>query len=631
MLALQPFFEGLEMTSVLVMGSRTSVTWSERDRGIFRAVGRSLELALDRAAKTRRLEEERTALEAFTRFTEAVGTQSDVQMLVQQAITLLHETCAVDVAHFQREGELFKVTAWSTSADPTLLPQLQHGFILRDSSIARVLRENKAAFIDHWNDTELLIAESGIYQAVAGHPYFVDHQLERVLMIGSRTSPMWTEREKRIFSAVGRSLELALDRAAQTQRLDEERAALEAFTHFTEQVGSETEVAVLVHQAITLLVDTCGADVTYLEREGDLFKATAWNAQFDPALLTRLHAGFPLKQSNLALILREQSAAFIDHWDATAQWIEESRHLQAVAGYPVFQEGDLQSVLIMGSRRLAIWTERQKGIFRAVGRSLDLALQRATQTQLLRAQRDALAARTQELSIATEELEVFSYSVSHDLRTPVRHMLGFLQLARNALDGKLDARSARYLDVVGQAGQQMNALIDALLDVSRTARQPLNLTTVDLKRVLQHIQDTLTPDLLTRNIQWHVAALPVVQGDQTALTQVLTQFIENALKFSRTRDPAVIRVYAADQGDTWGIFVQDNGVGFDPRYRERLFNLFQRLHTAQEVTGTGVGLASVRRLILKHGGQVFAEGHLEQGATFGFSLPKVSPLNTRTP
>ena len=143
--------------------------------------------------------------------------------------------------------------------------------------------------------------------------------------------------------------------------------------------------------------------------------------------------------------------------------------------------------------------------------------------------------------------------------------------------------------------------------------------------MVTQIQAALLPDLLTRNVDWSVAALPQVWGDWDALKQVMTQLTENALKFTRTRDPAVIRVWADNRGDSWGVYVQDNGLGFDPRYQDRLFNLFQRLHTAQEASGTGVGLASVRRLILKHGGQVFAEGQVGQGATFGFTLPKEGP------
>jgi len=603
-------------------------TWSTVDRVVLETAVQSLELALERATQARGLEEERAALEAFTRFTEAVGSETDVQLLVQQAITLLVDICGGDAAYFERNGDLFKLTVWNPQADPTLPPLLQDGFLLQDSGIARVLLQNAAAFIDHWKDTGVLIPETGVYQAVAGHPYFVDGQLQSVLMMGSFTAPIWAERDKRIFRAVGRSLELALDRAQQTRTLEEERTALEAFTRFTEQVGSETDVQALVRQAISLLEDTCGVDVVYLEREGDLYKATAWNPLFNPTFLWRLQNGFPLKRSSLALMLRENTPAFVDHWAdhqaAAGMVIEESLYLQAVAGYPLFQEEEMQSVLLMASRLSATWTEREKRIFRAVGRSLDLALDRAQQTRTVMAQRDALDARTQELAASTQELEAFSYSVSHDLRTPVRHMMGFLKLARTSLDGRLDQRSARYLDVVEQAGGQMNILIDALLNLSNAAQQSLRPQLVDLNDLMAQLQASLIPDLMARNIRWEVASLPAVQGDWDALKQVLTQLTENALKFTRTRDPAIIRVWAEEQDSSWKVSVGDNGLGFDPRYQDRLFNLFQRLHSTQEASGTGVGLAQVRRLILKHGGQVFAEGHMGQGATFGFILPKRS-------
>jgi len=168
-----------------------------------------------------------------------------------------------------------------------------------------------------------------------------------------------------------------------------------------------------------------------------------------------------------------------------------------------------------------------------------------------------------------------------------------------------------------------------MLNLSRAAQRTLRPSRVDLDDLMTQIQAALTPDLLTRNVRWEVAPLQEVWGDREALTQVMTQLTENALKFTQTRDPAVIRVWSEDHGDHWKISVKDNGLGFDPRYQDRLFNMFQRLHTAREVSGTGVGLASVRRLILKHGGQVFAEGHIGKGATFGFLLPKRSAASQK--
>ncbi|CAM4398255.1 GAF domain-containing protein [Deinococcus marmoris] len=630
-----PLLVNGELHWMLSVGLRDTQRWSEADRGLVRAVGRGLNLALERTETARQLMLQNAellartrALETFAELTRDLALTTDPLLLIRRAqevvMSMLSDGAAL---YYEPEGERWhNRVQHGTLHSPELQAAIDAGLPYAETTNLLIpWTSGQPYFQDVYaQDTDQLAPVVGHIGATATLPMRVGNTPLGVMAFALFQQRAWSSVDRVLLETAVQSLELALERAAQTRQLDEERAALEAFTRFTEEVRSETDVQSLVQRAITLLADTCGVDAVYLEREADLdlFQAVAWNARFDPALLSRLQAGFPLRQSNLALILREHTAAFIDHWDATAQWIEESAHLQAVAGYPLVQRDEMQSVMIIGSRTRATWTERDRGIFRAVGRSLDLALDRARQTRTVTAQRDALDARTQELSVANEDLEAFSYSISHDLRTPVRHMIGFLRLARSSLDGKLDERSARYMDVVEQAGTQMNALIDALLDLSRASQQPLRLTKVDLNAIMAQLQERLLPDLLTREIRWEMASMPPVWGDREALTQVMTQLTENALKFTRTRDPAVIKVWAEDQGNAWGVFVQDNGLGFDPRYQDRLFNMFQRLHSVQEATGTGVGLASVRRLILKHGGQVFAEGHVGEGATFGFSLPK---------
>lgn len=633
--ATYPLIVNGELRSLLSVGLRTTRTWTEADQGMVRAVGRGLNLALERTQTARHLMiqnaelQARThALEAFADLTRDLALSTDPLLLIRRAQEVMMSMLADgSVLYYEPQGG-----RWHS--------RVQHGSLHSPGLQAAV-----DAGLPYTETQNLLIPWT------TGQPYFqdvYDHDTDALAdVVGPHIAATATMRvclggkpigvlaivlfQQRTWSTVDRvlletavqSLELALDRAVQTRRLDEERAALEAFTRFTELVGSQTDVQVLVRQAISLLADACGVEVAYFERDGELFKASVWTSLTDLTLLGLLQRGFPLQNSGIAQVLQQNTAAFIDHWNDTGLLIAETGIYQAVAGYPYFVDGALRSVLLMGTRTSVTWDERSKGIFRAVGRSLDLALDRARQTLLLRQQRDALNARTQELAVANQELEAFSYSVSHDLRTPVRHMTGFLQLARSSLDGKLDDRSARYLNIVEQAGSQMNALIDALLDLSRAAQQPLKPSPVDLNEIMAQLQEALVPDLLSRNVRWEVGALPSVWGDRAALKLVLTQLTENALKFTRTRDPAHIRVWAEDQGDAWGVFVKDNGLGFDPRYQDRLFNLFQRLHTTQEVTGTGVGLASVRRLILKHGGQVFAEGQLDHGATFGFTLPKM--------
>ncbi|WP_240741726.1 ATP-binding protein [Deinococcus sp. KSM4-11] len=539
--------------------------------------------------------------------------------------------------------------AGSQGYEDASLPCWQEGSIDNHPLISDLLRTQEAVYFEHagalgaaYPELESRIG-GRTASASAALPMVLDGRPVGIIVLDFKEPHHFTPAERRFLESLSAQCAVALGRAEasrvlearvvertrqleeRTQQLEEERAALEAFTRFTELVGSETEVQALVHQAITLLHETCAVQVAHFEREGEVFKLAAWSPSIDPTLLPLLQDGFPLQHSGIAQVLRQNAAAFIDHWQKTGLLIKETGIFQAVAGYPYFVEGELHSVLMIGSQRSATWAEREKGIFQAVGRSLDLALNRAQQTSMLREQRDALDARTQELSVANQELEAFSYSVSHDLRTPVRHMLGFLQLARTSLDGKLDERSSRYLDVVEQAGTQMNGLIDAMLHLSRASQQPLRPQVVDLNELMMQIQTTLLPDLLTRNVQWEVEPLPSVWGDWDALKQVLTELTENALKFTWSRNPAIIRVWAQDLGEAWGVHVQDNGLGFDPRYQKRLFTMFQRLHTVEEANGTGVGLATVRRLILKHGGQMVAEGQVGQGATFGFTLPKRSP------
>ena len=621
-----PLIVNGELHWLLAVGLRNTRHWSETDKALVRAVGRALELALERTETSRQLTRQNAELQARTRALEAFAELTRDLALIADPLLLIRRAQEVVLPMLSDGAALYYVPEgdrWSC--------RVQHGTLHSPE-----LQANVNAGLPYAESPNLLIPWTtgqpyfqDVYDRASaqlpswlGHistsvtlPLRVDDQLTGLLVFVLYHQRTWTSVNRVVLETAVQSLELALDRAAKTRRLDEERTALEAFTHFTEAVGSEADVQTLVQRAITLLEDTCEVEAAYFERDGDVFKVTVWSPRFDPTLLPLLQRGFPLQHSGIAKVLQQNTAAYIDHWNDSGLLIEETGVYRAVAGYPYSVDSVLESVLMIGSKTTATWDERTKGIFRAVGRSLDLALDRARQTQTVIAQRDALEASTQ-------ELQSFSYSVSHDLRTPVRHMLGFLKLARTSLDGKLDERSARYLDVAGQAGEQMNTLIDAMLNLSRAAQRTLRPSLVDLNKLITQVQAALVPDLMTRHVQWEVEDLPQVWGDREALTQVLTQLTENAVKFTQTRDPAVIRVGAEDQGETWSVFVQDNGLGFDPQYQDRLFNMFQRLHTAKEVGGTGVGLASVRRLVLKHGGQVFAEGKVGEGATFGFTLPK---------
>jgi PAS domain S-box-containing protein len=236
---------------------------------------------------------------------------------------------------------------------------------------------------------------------------------------------------------------------------------------------------------------------------------------------------------------------------------------------------------------------------------------------------DRVFKRTAELVALNKELEAFSYSVSHDLRAPVRHVTGFVKLLDEHAGANMDETSRRHLTIIAESARKMGQLIDALLEFSRTARKELKTTTVDMKGLVREVQQECLGGVDGRQIAWKVHPLPEVAGDRALLRAALVNLISNALKFTagRTRAEIEIGTGAPEDGAAL-IFIRDNGVGFDERYASKIFGVFQRLHDAAEFEGTGIGLANVKRIIDRHGGRVWAEGALDRGATFYFWLPK---------
>ncbi len=228
--------------------------------------------------------------------------------------------------------------------------------------------------------------------------------------------------------------------------------------------------------------------------------------------------------------------------------------------------------------------------------------------------------RTAQLETANRELEAFSYSISHDLRTPLAAIDGFAQLVLDDFGTQLPADALGYVRLIQQNTQEMQRLVLSLLDLSRSARQPLERETVALDELARHVLDELLSQATGRQVDVAIGELPTCQADPILLKQVLSNLLSNALKFTRGRPVARIEIGACSEGDPTAYFVRDNGVGFDMDHADKLFGVFQRLHSAEDFEGNGVGLAIVARIVHRHGGRVWAQAAVDQGATFFFTL-----------
>jgi len=232
--------------------------------------------------------------------------------------------------------------------------------------------------------------------------------------------------------------------------------------------------------------------------------------------------------------------------------------------------------------------------------------------------------RTAELAQANEELQAFTYSVSHDLRTPLRHISGYADILAEETAPRLDPDARKHLELVRDCAQQMGRMIDELLELARMGRRELDKRTTALRPLVEEIVAAFNPDLAGRQVEFQVADLPVVDCDPALMKRVLTNLLSNAIKFTRPRRRAIIQIGQLPSSDAAVVFVRDNGVGFDMKRASKLFGVFQRLHPDREFEGTGIGLAAVQRIIHKHGGRVWAEAQPGKGASFYFSIPSQS-------
>ena len=275
-------------------------------------------------------------------------------------------------------------------------------------------------------------------------------------------------------------------------------------------------------------------------------------------------------------------------------------------------------------------SEKDRILFRSIAELFALAIEKTlAEIELKRFNEELeqrVTQRTTELETLNKELEAFSYSVSHDLRTPLRHISGFTELIRRNLGENVNVNVQHYLDTVVKSTNDMNRLIEDLLFFSRISLTKMKNEKINITQLVKQIIIELEPEIKDRKIKWTIKKLPYLNGDTPLIRIVLLNLISNAIKFTRVKDVAMIEIGSKKLGKNSEpiIYVKDNGIGFDMKYYDKLFGVFQRLHSDQEIEGTGIGLAMVKRIITRHGGKIWAEGTLNQGAIFYFSLGNIT-------
>lgn len=273
----------------------------------------------------------------------------------------------------------------------------------------------------------------------------------------------------------------------------------------------------------------------------------------------------------------------------------------------------------------------QGNIIKWVGTSTNIDEQKRAEEEVRRLYQEVeqrVKERTAQLEFAIQELESFSYSVSHDLRAPLRHIVSFMGLLKTHIAPALDEKATRYITTITESAKRMQQLVDNLLEFSRMGREDVQKQRVDLNDVVVRTLQEFTDECAHRQIQWHIERLPQVYADAAMLNQVLTNLIGNAIKFTRNRALTEITIGSLPNDTAEAIvYIKDNGVGFDMKYAHKLFGVFQRLHTQKEFEGTGIGLANAQRIIYRHGGRIWVESELDKGATFYFALTEAKVEN----
>ncbi|GGO26346.1 hypothetical protein GCM10008949_17060 [Deinococcus humi] len=630
--AVLPMVEGGRPLGVIVLDFEAPHEFTPDEEYFLRTLAGQCALALERTQLSRTLERQaqgRAAeLEAFVQFSELADTETDVLVLsgrVVDMLGVLFPGCTSVYYALESGRWRAKVHTDDLEANPGLLGAIQAGMPLDTPLFAEAMRTGEPVFVEGWNPEVEQFAQTEAYQSVAVYPLSMEGTLQAMFALGVKDQPHWSPHHQAVFRAVGRSLGLALERTETARRLAAQNAELLARTQALEGVarlsgdlvgGGDHLTLVQRTQHLVLSLLPPGYAAYFENVEG------RWRAQVqvgdvgNPALQQAIDAGFPVGRTpTLDHCTQTLEPYFIEAYAPDTDIDPEvAGHLRAAACLPVMVGGrviGIFNVPLFNERR---WDAADKALLVTAVHSLGLTLERAQSVF-------ALARRTEELERSNAELAQFAYVASHDLQEPLRTITSFSQLLSRRYGGQLDERADSYIQFIGDATARMGTLLQDLLAFSRVGSAPMQHRPVDLRVLMEQVLQDLQAQVDQTGARVVVGPLPTVPGDATQLRQLFQNLIGNALKFHHPERAPDVQIVAQEHGSYVTVRIADNGIGIAPDYFERIFTIFQRLHTRETYEGSGMGLAIARKIVERHGGRVWLESTPGHGTTFQVSLP----------
>jgi PAS domain S-box-containing protein len=465
-----------------------------------------------------------------------------------------------------------------------------------DASEISILHSDGSVRLLLWNSANIMSKDGKMYLATIGQGYDI------------------TERQK-----AQASLHRTADRLKNLHALD---------TAILESVDSTDEIAGKSLQHLWKLLQSKSTSISIIDlvkKQVQLFESDANGKQIvrEAKYITdETIADLKIMLQGKIEIIDDISK--VNSTPATAS-ILNKKGIQSFINIPLLSVKDFYGILNIGWENPRTITPEETDIASEVASQITIALEKASLLKKIRLHaadlEERVTERTAQYEAANKELETFSYSVSHDLRAPLRHISGFIGLFLEHNSTHLTEEELGYLAVVTKSAEDMGALIDALLAFSRLNRSDLKKTTINTIEIIDQGLQLFTEDIRTRGIEMKIGPLPQTYADVQLIRQVWINLISNAIKYTGKKDKAVIEIGSFVEKDKTNFFIKDNGAGFDMKYSDKLFGLFQRLHIQKDFDGIGIGLANINRIIKRHGGQCWAEGEMDKGATFYFSLP----------